>query len=490
MSKDIILKQFNGTSYDELHPKTNIAQALSSQEINEYYGLASDATFSDVLKAIPEDVGTIKYSVKSLSQMGDKYLLCDGSSIDGDKYSELAAYLEKKYYPTKETDFTAHNVTLNLSFMPASYTSVKFDFKEINYINGYYICRIVATVTTSSGSAKYYRILYSKSLDEPFVDVPDIEPVHLFYCNGQIIAATTTTNSSKYVTAFTCKVATDPSGTWIDGPTFTAKQLYNTTDYYYFTNIGKVLYDGERYLFPCIVRQEDSSIKYISIFACSELTSTSESDIAVGVTTTSYTGGSGSGIYNENIAGFQYINGYYIILHTSTTFVYSTSWNNTYSEVTFSATSRPPYCIYYYDSKWFLCCQNYLITSTNESLTSFSSSSTATSISFCYSDDYPVTFSKLDNGTTIIVGEEGRDFSTGPTFDILVCDGIAPTVINLPIIGSDTASGAGAYGSFFCIANFSNQTEGIWYIFKTAHFLPVIPSILTANAYIKALPGK
>lgn len=97
-----------------------------------------------------------------------------------------------------------------------------------------------------------------------------------------------------------------------------------------------------------------------------------------------------------------------------------------------------------------------MITSTNESLTSFSSSSTATSISFCYSDDYPVTFSKLDNGTTIIVGEEGRDFSTGPTFDILVCDGIAPTVINLPIIGSDTASGAGAYGSFFCIANFSN----------------------------------
>ena len=67
MSKDIVLKQFNGTSYDELYPKTNVAQALSSQEINEYYGLASDATFSDVLKAIPEDVGTIKYSVKPLS---------------------------------------------------------------------------------------------------------------------------------------------------------------------------------------------------------------------------------------------------------------------------------------------------------------------------------------------------------------------------------------------------------------------------------------
>ena len=481
MSKDIILKHFNGTSYDELYPKTNITSASSSQEINEYYGLASDATFSDVLKAIPEDVGTIKYSVKTLSQMGNKYLLCDGSAVDGDKYPELGLYLEKTYYPTAESNFVAHDVTFNLSFMPTSYTSANLSLNYINYINGYYICTITAVITTSSNSTTYHRIAYSKNLGEPFVDVPDIEANKLYYCNGQIVAIYI---PDGYWTTFTCKVATDPSGTWIDGPTFTAKNLLNTTDYSYFTNLS-ILYDGTRYLFTCTARIDEYSTKYISIFACSELTSTSESSIASRVTTTSFFG---TGV--ETIGNLYYINGNYILLNFNTQFAYSTSWNGSYSNVTYSSTDRTPFSIYYYDSKWFILCAKYLITSSNENLTSFSSSSTASSIGFDISNVYPCTVSKLDNETTIIVGQTGRMRSNGRTFDILVCNNATPTVINLPIIGADSTAGAGAYGSFFCIANFSSGTEGTWYIFKPTYFLPVIPSISTANAYIKALPGK
>ena len=116
-NKNIIMKQFNGTDYDTLYPKTIAAQiddVYSKSEVysktetypksqlytkdqtlknatKSLYGLSSSATPNDVFQKISDsttEIGDIKITVRT--DLGDKWLLCNGDSVSSSAYPDLA----------------------------------------------------------------------------------------------------------------------------------------------------------------------------------------------------------------------------------------------------------------------------------------------------------------------------------------------------------------------------------------------------------------
>lgn len=97
-NKNITMKQFNGTDYDTLYPKTKVEQvegAYTQQQIladstKALFGLDSNAVPNDAfdrLARAPIPVGTICWYAKDDIPSG--YLKCDGSAISRSNYSAL-----------------------------------------------------------------------------------------------------------------------------------------------------------------------------------------------------------------------------------------------------------------------------------------------------------------------------------------------------------------------------------------------------------------
>ena len=122
-TKNITMKQFNGTDYDTLYPKTIAAQiddVYSKSETypksqlytrsqlytkdqtlanatKSLYGLSSSATPNDVFQKISDsatEIGDIKITVRT--DLGDKWLLCNGDSVSSSAYPDLANNPEMK----------------------------------------------------------------------------------------------------------------------------------------------------------------------------------------------------------------------------------------------------------------------------------------------------------------------------------------------------------------------------------------------------------
>lgn len=226
-NKNITINQFDGTSYNSLFPATASTTINPSSTINDYYGLSSDSSLDDVLEKIPTSVGTIEYSVKNSSKMGEKYLYCDGSQLDEDSYPELANLLETKKYPDSIADFVKYNLTVNSDDMLSitGYAASAFYWifiEDLKYINGYWVGRIA--YKKDSSTAEQYKVGYTSDLSIPF-RVLNIDAAELLYCGNYIVAFSHTNQYYDY----TGKVATDPSGTWSDGPTFTLSAISAST---------------------------------------------------------------------------------------------------------------------------------------------------------------------------------------------------------------------------------------------------------------------
>ena len=161
-NKNITMKQFNGTDYDTLYPKTVASQVdgvyskkeTLSDGTKTAYGLDSKAVPDDVFAKIPtffEPVGTIKTTVRT--DLGDKWLLCNGANVDPATYPELCEVLPAA---DPRADWA---VAENFPLSDFEYTT-SFD---VQYINGYYIAM-----------AKGYTggiFLYAQSLNGPWTKV-------------------------------------------------------------------------------------------------------------------------------------------------------------------------------------------------------------------------------------------------------------------------------------------------------------------------------
>ena len=99
-NKNFTIKNYTGTDYNILHPKTTSGQSLLDKSAQTTTGLASGATLNDALQDINKDGGIYQIGdtlTTSRTDLGDKWLLCNGQAISNITYPELASLLPSVY---------------------------------------------------------------------------------------------------------------------------------------------------------------------------------------------------------------------------------------------------------------------------------------------------------------------------------------------------------------------------------------------------------
>lgn len=100
------IENYNGTDYDTLYPETNSGQVLLDKATQTATGLASGKTVSDALAQITTDGGAFQVGdtlTTARTNLGDKWLLCNGASVDASLYPDLNQVL--KADPTKASSY-------------------------------------------------------------------------------------------------------------------------------------------------------------------------------------------------------------------------------------------------------------------------------------------------------------------------------------------------------------------------------------------------
>ena len=95
--KNFIIENYNGTDYDTLYPETNSGQVLLDTTAQAATNLPSGKTLDDALQHITKDGGGFQVGdtlTTARTNLGDKWLLCNGATISSSNYPELAPLLK------------------------------------------------------------------------------------------------------------------------------------------------------------------------------------------------------------------------------------------------------------------------------------------------------------------------------------------------------------------------------------------------------------
>lgn len=172
VEKNITMRQFNGVDYDTLYPKTIASQVdgvynkeeTLSDGTKTAYGLGASATPDDVFAVMSNDVshvGDIKSTVRT--DLGDKWLLCNGDSVDKASYPALFDVLP----PSVPTNFSGKEIS----------TTANYTVGLMKHVNGYYIC--------SAGNGFYYISDTDLNGEWTYVSTPYSSNLQNFeYANG------------------------------------------------------------------------------------------------------------------------------------------------------------------------------------------------------------------------------------------------------------------------------------------------------------------
>ncbi len=96
ITQNFTIENNNGTDYDTLYPETNSGQILLDSDAQVTTNLPSGSTINDALHNIVKDGGTYQIGdtlTTVRTNLGDKWLLCNGQSISSNKYPALVAQL-------------------------------------------------------------------------------------------------------------------------------------------------------------------------------------------------------------------------------------------------------------------------------------------------------------------------------------------------------------------------------------------------------------
>ena len=97
--KNFTIENYNGTDYDTLYPETNSGQVLLDSDAQVTTGLASGSTLDDALQSVVKDGGAFQIGdtlTTARTNLGDKWLLCNGKQITQTDYPVLVGLLGAK----------------------------------------------------------------------------------------------------------------------------------------------------------------------------------------------------------------------------------------------------------------------------------------------------------------------------------------------------------------------------------------------------------
>ena len=111
--KNFTIENYNGTDYDTLYPETNSGQVLLDIDARVTTGLASGSTLDDALQSVVKDGGAFQVGdtlTTARTNLGDKWLLCNGTQITQADYPALVGLLGVKPFnwASKGTSTTAN----------------------------------------------------------------------------------------------------------------------------------------------------------------------------------------------------------------------------------------------------------------------------------------------------------------------------------------------------------------------------------------------
>lgn len=99
--KNFIIENYNGTDYDTLYPETNSGQVLLDSVAQASTNLSSGSTLDDALNDITKDGGAFQVGdtlTTARKNLGNKWLLCNGSHVLTESYPELGELFDSKEF--------------------------------------------------------------------------------------------------------------------------------------------------------------------------------------------------------------------------------------------------------------------------------------------------------------------------------------------------------------------------------------------------------
>ena len=99
--KNFIIENYNGTDYDTLYPETNSGQVLLDTVAQASTNLSSGSTLDDALNGITKDGGGFQVGdtlTTARKNLGDKWLLCNGSHVLTESYPELGELFDSNEF--------------------------------------------------------------------------------------------------------------------------------------------------------------------------------------------------------------------------------------------------------------------------------------------------------------------------------------------------------------------------------------------------------
>jgi hypothetical protein len=125
--KNFIIENYNGTDYDTLYPETNSGQVLLDTTAQTATNLPSGSTLDDAIHTITKDGGGFQVGdtlTTARTNLGDKWLLCNGEQYTTIQYPELAPLFQ-----SKELNFVPKG-TITLSNLQSNVYDIKIISNE------------------------------------------------------------------------------------------------------------------------------------------------------------------------------------------------------------------------------------------------------------------------------------------------------------------------------------------------------------------------
>ena len=157
--KNFTIENYNGTDYDTLYPETNSGQVLLDSDARVTTGLASGSTLDDALQSIVKDGGAFQVGdtlTTARTNLGNKWLLCNGTQITQTDYPALVGLLGAKPFNwvSKGTSTTANiDYIVNKTTATGDLFLAKSDTRVNNKYSCYYSTDLLSwqSLKTSDG---------------------------------------------------------------------------------------------------------------------------------------------------------------------------------------------------------------------------------------------------------------------------------------------------------------------------------------------------
>ena len=159
--KNFTIENYNGTDYDTLYPETNSGQVLLDRDARVTTGLASGSTLDDALQFVVKDGGAFQVGdtlTTARTNLGDKWLLCNGTQITQTDYPALVGLLGNKPFNwiSKGTSTTANiDYIVNKTTATGDLFLARSDTPVNNKYNCYYSTDLLSWQSLKTSDTKF-----------------------------------------------------------------------------------------------------------------------------------------------------------------------------------------------------------------------------------------------------------------------------------------------------------------------------------------------